>query len=181
MEEIWKDIPNFENYYEVSTLGNIKSKSRNITNTLGRTYFYESKPLKTQIDRYGYVKVELNKNGKPYYFTIHRLVALTFIPNLKNLDQVNHINAIKTDNRVENLEWCNNQQNITHSWENNLRGANILKGEECNLSKLKEKEVLEIRELHKSGLTMYKIHKLKNVSFQTVSNIVKNKSWKHLN
>ena len=102
MEEIWKDINDFEGLYKVSNLGSIKSL---ITNKI----------LKTPINRYGYNYINFRKNKKNYNKLIHRLVAIAFIPNLKNKLQVNHINAIKTDNRIENLEWATAQENMNHA------------------------------------------------------------------
>lgn len=78
------------------------------------------KILKPQKDSKGYLHVALCHNNKTKIITIHRLVAKTFIPNTQNKPQVNHINGIKTDNRVENLEWCTASENQLHAFANNL-------------------------------------------------------------
>ena len=97
MEEIWKPIPGFE-YYSVSSIGRVK-------NPFGKI-------LKPSINHKGYLKVYLNSEYiKHKQMTIHRAVALAFIPNPNDLAQVNHINHNKCDNRIENLEWCTNQYN----------------------------------------------------------------------
>lgn len=111
MKEIWKDIPDYEGLYQVSNLGRIKSLKFNHTN-------YE-KILKNSTNQ-NYPTIILNHNYKPKTFLIHRLVAETFIPNLKKLPCVNHINGIKTDNRVENLEWCTYSENMKHCVETKL-------------------------------------------------------------
>ena len=96
----WRDCAVFPNYYSVSSDGRIFSK-RN------------KKCLQPKKSRTGYLRVGLACNGKIKMMAVHRLVALAFIPNPENKPTVNHINEIKTDNRVENLEWATNaEQNI---------------------------------------------------------------------
>ena len=111
--EIWKIIDNFENY-EVSNLGNVRSKPR---------FGTKGGIIKPFMDRKnnGYLKVHIHRNGKQYQPHIHRLVAQAFLPKIDGKNEINHINGIKTDNRVENLEWCNRKDNIEHSIENGLR------------------------------------------------------------
>lgn len=107
MEEIWKDIEGYKGFYKVSNLGNIKSLPRNGT-------VNEERIIKPCKNNNGYVKIGLNKEGIIKYKTIHRIVAESFIPNPNNLEQVNHINGNKEDNRVDNLEWCTQSENIKH-------------------------------------------------------------------
>lgn len=104
--EVWKNFPLVEGI-EVSNIGRIKNtKTGNI--------------LKTAIDRYGYEKVSFTSNGEKYYYTVHRLVAITFIPNPLNKPQVNHKDGNKLNNKVINLEWNTASENISHSFENSL-------------------------------------------------------------
>lgn len=106
MKELdWSPVKDFEDYYEVSRTGLIRSKRRR-------------KLLSPSVDRYGYKKVTLSVKGNSFYRTVHRIVAMTFIPNPLNLPTVNHINEIKTDNRVENLEWVDVATNDNHGTRN---------------------------------------------------------------
>lgn len=106
--EIWKDIPNYENLYQVSNQGNVKSVC-------------SSKMLKSSPNNCGYYKVELYKNKKSKVFYVHRLVAISFIPNPENKKQVNHIDGNKANNNVSNLEWCTASENQIHAINHNLR------------------------------------------------------------
>jgi len=107
MGEIWKDIPEFRGYYKVSNIGRIKRIKKSGNSYCGRI-------LKERKDRYGYIEYKLMKDGKYYFRKAHRLVGLVFIPNPDNLETINHKNGIKTDNRVENLEWMSREDNARH-------------------------------------------------------------------
>lgn len=113
MEEIWKYIPGFDNAYQVSNLGRVKSMNYNHTG--------KEKLRKLDLKKTGYQQVELFKNRKPKVCLVHRLVAITFIPNPENKKEVNHINGIKDDNRVENLEWVTPSENVRHSYNTGFK------------------------------------------------------------
>ena len=101
MNEIFVDVLGYEGLYKVSNLGNVLSVKRN-------------KLLKPGKENNGYLKVILRKNGKNKNYYVHRLVALSFLPNPLNYKEINHISEDKTDNRVENLEWCDHRYNINY-------------------------------------------------------------------
>jgi len=163
--EIWKDIKGYKDY-EVSSYGNVRSLK-----------FNRIKLLTHIKDKYGYLKNGIYSNGKMKKILVHRLVALEFIPNLKNKPQVNHINGIKTDNRVENLEWNTAKENINHAVLNGLHKS--LKGVKQNGCKLTEKKVLEIRKINNS-LSQKEISIKFGITQPLVSSILKNKIWKHI-
>lgn len=106
MTEVWKDIPGYEGYYQVSDLGRIRGR-RGL-----------NKPFK---NRDGYLVATLFVKGKKVRTGLHRLVASAFIPNPENKPQINHIDGIRTNNRIDNLEW------VTCS-ENNLHRRRVLQG-----------------------------------------------------
>lgn len=114
--EVWKDIPNYEGYYQISNLGRIKSVARKVKYQNSYRNVKE-KLKKTFIGKQGYERVELSKNGKTKKYNVHRIVANVFISNPLNKETVNHINGIKTDNRVENLEWATRSENELHAYK----------------------------------------------------------------
>lgn len=118
--EIWKNIKGYEGIYEVSDLGNIKNIKLN-------------RNLKGCKDKNGYIISILTKNNIKKTIKIHRLVAISFLDNTENKPMVNHINGIKHDNRLCNLEWCTAKENSIHAIKNGLN--NPAKGNNCNFSK----------------------------------------------
>lgn len=132
MTQVWKDIEGFDGY-SLSRRGDVLS-------TMGAT----PKLLKHN-KRGNYFGVRLFKNKKMYRFSIHRLLAETFIPNPDNKPEVNHVNGIKTDNRVENLEWVTKSENQKHALKMGL--ANIGYGEKSRNRKLNNLQVRVINRL----------------------------------
>ena len=106
MEEVWKDINGYEDLYQVSNLGRVKS--------LNYIHSGTEKILSPKTNNNGYLSVLLSKNCVKKMYLVHRLVAQAFILNPNSLPQVNHINENKTDNRVVNLEWCTASYNINY-------------------------------------------------------------------
>lgn len=111
MKEIWEDVKEYEGFYQVSNLGNVKSLNRLVLLYNGGQYTRKGQKLKLLLSKDGYYQVHLLRNGIAKTVKVHRLVASAFIPNPNNFAEVNHKNEIKTDNRVENLEWCTQEYN----------------------------------------------------------------------
>ncbi len=163
-----KVIPGYENY-ECDIYGNIYSLNYNGTG--------ERRKMKPNKHSNGYLALGLWKNGKCKTFKIHRLIMLTFHGESKL--QVNHINGIKEDNRLENLEYCTPLENTRHAIREGLRNH---KGENHCKSYLTESEVIEIKTALLNpywGINTYLARKYKTTIY-TIGDIKKGKTWKHV-
>lgn len=110
--EVWKDIPGFEGLYQASNQGRIKSLDMHVRyKNTQYTVLKKGKVLSPKTSNKGYLEVVLMKDGIRHNKCVHRLVAITFIPNPNGYKSINHINEIKTDNTIDNLEWCTQKYN----------------------------------------------------------------------
>ena len=119
MNEIWKDIKGYEGKYQISNMGRIKSLSREhaicVFNKVNIKIFSKDRIIKGHKDKDGYLMVSLPFEGRYKNFKIHRLVAFAFLDKIEGKNIINHKNGKKDDNRVENLEWCTNSENLYHA------------------------------------------------------------------
>lgn len=167
----WVTIPGYENAYATNASGDFLS--------IGRAVL---KPYKTKS---GYLTVCLySKDGKSKTTLCHRLIALVFIPNPENKPYINHKNSIRTDNRVENLEWVTPRENIMHAWkngrcENVLKGNRARSGENSHLRKLSWDIVEKMRKKNADEQTSYKeLAREFGVDYTTCRRIVTHRTWK---
>ena len=177
--EIWKPVKDYENYYEVSSEGNIRTIERVII--LSTHQYLKKQKLLTQFkDPRGYFHVKLyNGLGKCKSLTTHRIVALTFLDNPKGLIEVNHIDHNKHNNHLSNLEWITRSDNIKHSYV--YRDPKTYKGSGNKNSKLTEEQVIDIRKEYKNSKTTYKQLAYKyNVGLTLIGYIINNKIWNHV-
>lgn len=120
MEEIWKDIKNYENYYQVSNTGKIRSLDR-VIKDIRSERLYKGKVLKQSLCNWGYLTVSLKKSSKSKKFFVHRLVAEAFLPNPNMMEVVNHKDENKLNNCADNLEWSTLKDNMLYSKKSNKR------------------------------------------------------------
>ena len=132
MNEVWLDIPGYKGRYEVSNMGRVKSFARNKRGRILR-------PCK---NGWGHLQVRLFKNAKGSHLFVHRLVMLAFVGKPKKHIQVNHLNGIKKDNRLSNLEYCTASENSIHAAKNGLYKP--CRGSKNGNSKLTEKQARDI-------------------------------------
>ncbi len=176
-KEIWENILNYEGFYQISNLGNVRSLDRFITIN-NKLSFKKGKIMVVSENNKEYKQISLSKNNKLKTFKIHRLIALAFIPNPNNYPYVNHIDGNKKNNNIINLEWCTAQMNIKHAYDMGL--MNAPKGKNSGASKLKDEDILNIFILNKEGLGHRKIAKIYNISRVAIKIVLQRKSWRHI-
>lgn len=171
--EIWKPIPDYEEFYEASSLGRIRSKDR----IRGNGIPLKGRVLKPNTERCGYLQVALYRPGEKHKFLkVHRLVASAFLPNPQHKEQVNHKNGIRDDNRLENLEWCTCSENHRHAFAVlGKQPSRAMLGKPHPKRKLSKEQIEQIIQDGRSQITIAKEY---GVSQQTISNIKTGKLYK---
>lgn len=183
MEEIWKEIEGSLGY-AISNLGRLKRLERKIWNVYNNSYnHYGETILKCSTNNSkGYVRLTISYgiDRVDYKVTesIHRLVAKAFIPNPDNKPEVNHKDGVKTNNCVDNLEWCTTQENFEHKYKV-LKSFKQSKGQLHTCAKLTEEQVLTIPDLLKK-YTIKQVAQKLGVGATTISEIKAGRSWRHL-
>lgn len=160
--EIWKQVPNIPNYF-VSNFGEAKSFNKHKAGIILKPFTMPN----------GYMTYQL---GRKHKFLIHRLVMLAFIGECPDGHEVNHINGIKSDNRLENLEYCTRQQNALHL----SKILNKNRGEVHNMAKVNDSIVREIRRLATTGLSQREIGRIFGISRSNTGAIIRRFLWPHV-
>lgn len=177
-KEIWKPVLNYEGLYEISNLGRLKSLDRRAKKKDGSLGFKPEKIFKrTIIKNKNYRQYNLTKNKKANLHYAHRLVATAFIPNPENKPQVNHLDGIKDNNKVENLEWCTCSENIKHS---HRLGLSSNKGKSLGKSNLSPHIVAEIKFLLRKGVSVRELSEKFNTSKSNIYSIKAGRVWSNI-
>jgi len=180
MKEEWRavTVEPFTEFYDVSSLGRVRSKDRFFINRWGTKNYIRGIIMALSVDTGGYHSVALSHQGKQKRVTVHRLVMYAFVNNLCGYPVINHKNGVKTDNSVHNLEWCTALQNTMHAFRHGLR-SNI--GNKHPYSKLTNFDIIEIRRIWGlSKHTQTEISIIFGISRGHVSSIVTRKVWAHI-
>lgn len=146
----------------------------------GHIYSSKSRRLITErLNNKGYKIVNLSIDGKCKTFSVHRLIAQAYIPNPNNLPTINHKNGIKTDNRIENLEWVTFSENTTHAVATGLLMP--AKGRDTKNGRFEDEDIKRIKELYSQGLSQYKIAEMYNVTRGTIQQILNGHTYSYVN
>lgn len=175
--ECWADCPVFPDRYEISNKGNVRSKQYLKTgrNSGGIfSFMTKQKPVAKTLNRDGYYQVRLSRNGSKVSRTVHRLVALAFLPVQEGRGCVNHKDSNRVNNCVSNLEWCTQQENVKHSYDT---GSNSNAKEKHPQAIYNEEVARQIRELVAKGIKPREIATMLNVNYWSVIKIKNNKLW----
>lgn len=162
--ERWLPVVGFEGLYEVSDFGRVRSAS-------GRVLQLHSKPC-------GYIAARLYHKGKKFPRTVHRLVLSAFNRIPGPGDQANHIDCCKSNNRLENLEWCTARENRMHAIANGL--VQLPSGEDHYRSRLSEASVREIRQRYENGESQTALARIFGISQAGISLVILRINWKNI-
>ena len=178
MVEVWKNIPGY-NGYRASSLGRIKSVGKLYKTRYGTTAIKKDKIFKqNHVRKDGYKSVCITVDGNQKTILSHILVCLAFHEKIHGKEHVNHINATRSDNRPENLEWCNRSENTKHSFK---LGIQCNKGARHPGAKLTDEDILFIRNNRAiTGEPYYLTAKRLGLSKTTVMDICNRKTWSHI-
>lgn len=170
--------PEYEESYEVSDSGNIRSVDRLIVDSIGRKTFYKGTLLQPSKNRSGYMMINFRLNGSKLPVVIHRVVAKAFVDKVEGKDYVNHKDGDKENNKKENLEWCTSKENKEHSIK--LGTTKIRFGEQSPNNKLTSTQVIDIKERLINKETYKSIAEIFNVNYGTIGAIKNKLIWKHI-
>jgi len=171
-----KDIPGFEGLYAITDKGEVWAYPKTSYYNFGR--WKDGRFLKSWLIGNGYKMVILYKEGIRKNFLVHRLVAMSFVPNPNGFNEVNHIDGDRLNNNFSNLEWVDSKSNKKHAWEKGLYNH---KGSNHYLSRFTDKDIRKIRNIFNAGkMSQRSIARQYGVHQMTISHIVRYKTWKHV-
>lgn len=176
MIENWKELKGHREIYEISDLGNVRTKTRN--GARGKIVLGHS--LSQHINSTGYFRVSLNLDGRSKSYFTHRLVAMLFVQKVEGKDCVNHIDGNKLNNRFDNLEWVTPSENQQHAFRTELKKPTLHYGEDSWFHKLTKEDVKYIRAAHKPWDKVFGSKPLAErfgVNQQTITDVVHGRSW----
>jgi hypothetical protein len=169
MQEIWKDVVNYEGYYQISNFGVVKSLKRYRVGNKGALTLVKEKFLKPKFDRYGYLIQPLCKDKKVKHIPTHRLVCMAFVENINPIkfNQINHIDGNKLNNNPHNLEWCDAKHNMKEAFRLGLRGGKPYKP---RVDSSKIDQFYKTGELVKTYISLAEAERLSGVYKNAISN-----------
>lgn len=185
-KEEWRDIPGFEGAYQVSSLGPVRSVTRVVSGPRGpMSRTFPGRVLKRRINRHGYYWYTLSfreKNKKTIGIREHRAVAMAFIPNPENKPNINHLDFNPKNNRVENLEWVDQGDNIRYSakfgrYKKSTEQVAKSAGERCGNSKLTWAAVDKIRKM-RTRFSARDLAKMNGVTLSVIHKVLRHELWK---
>lgn len=175
--EEWRPVVGYEGKYEVSSIGRVRSIRRLVA---GGRYWNNGKLLSPWVTKQGYLVVGLGRTDTGGRSSVHRLVAIAFLPKpRKNQTDINHIDGIKSNNVASNLEWCTRSENTKHAIRLGLFKPTVIRGQAVGTSKLKTSQAIEIRRRAQTESRRALAAEF-SVCPQTISNIKTGASWSHL-
>lgn len=177
--EIWKDIPDYEGFYQVSNSGQIRGLNRIVKRKGQEKQLVRSRIMVPSHGKTSpYFQIKLCKNSIGRNSLVHRLIAQAFLPEWNPALEVNHKDGNKFNNRVENLEMCTRRENLQHAIDNCLKRDY---GENHVHAKLTNADATEIRRLHGQGILQVELARQFHVCKQTICSIVNHKTYRHAN
>ncbi|MCK5609791.1 NUMOD4 motif-containing HNH endonuclease [Candidatus Pacearchaeota archaeon] len=177
----WINIKGFEEFYQINILGKVRSLDKIVNNYPNCTRKLKGRILKGTIDKAGYYRVYLCGRGMKKNTLLHRLIALHFIPNPNDYPCVNHMDGVKTNNNISNLEWCTHKQNMRHGYDTGLIPKKINpKGEKGIAAKLTDNQVVEIKKRLAGGGRIVDIVLDYPVKEGAIGEIKAGRSWGHI-
>lgn len=184
INEEWREVPGWDGRYSVSNLGRVRTNYVDYNNHTGILVRKKVENIRVPtVHPKGYFYISLSAPKKRWFVGVHKLIALAFIANPNNYTIINHKNGQKTDNRIENLEWCSHKQNMHHAWRTGLMKNARLTGVKHHRARLCDDDIRFIRKLITDFSDIAKkreIATLYHISIYTINDILKRRSWKHV-